>query len=144
MRRGWASWWARWRKRSDDPGAGGGADFLIVTPGVRPAGADLADQRRVMTPADAVKAGADILVIGRPITGAADPAAAAAHGHGRPDQVAGHRDGVAGKKVRLEWRHCARSGEIKTDQSSEVELPATIRRERVQPEFHLAQYTRRF
>lgn len=54
-----------------------GPDFLIVTPGVRPLGADLADQRRVMTPAEAVRAGADILVIGRPITGAADPAAAA-------------------------------------------------------------------
>jgi orotidine-5'-phosphate decarboxylase len=54
-----------------------GADFLIVTPGVRPAGADLADQRRVMTPAEGMRLGADILVVGRPITGAADPAAAA-------------------------------------------------------------------
>ncbi|HEV2562943.1 MAG TPA: orotidine-5'-phosphate decarboxylase [Rhizomicrobium sp.] len=54
-----------------------GADFLIVTPGVRPAGADVGDQRRVMTPKEAVRAGADILVIGRPITGASDPAAAA-------------------------------------------------------------------
>jgi orotidine-5'-phosphate decarboxylase len=54
-----------------------GADFLLVTPGIRPAGAELADQRRVMTPAQAHRAGADILVIGRPITAAADPAAAA-------------------------------------------------------------------
>lgn len=54
-----------------------GPDFMLVVPGIRPAGADLADQRRVMTPAEAHRAGADILVIGRPITGAADPAAAA-------------------------------------------------------------------
>ena len=54
-----------------------GKDFLLVVPGIRPAGADLADQRRVMTPVQAHAAGADILVIGRPITGAADPAAAA-------------------------------------------------------------------
>jgi orotidine-5'-phosphate decarboxylase len=54
-----------------------GADFQLVVPGIRPAGAAVGDQKRVMTPADAVRAGADILVIGRPITGAADPAAAA-------------------------------------------------------------------
>ena len=51
---------------------------LFVVPGIRPAGADVGDQKRVMTPADALKAGATVLVIGRPITGAADPAAAAA------------------------------------------------------------------
>ncbi|MBV9540754.1 MAG: orotidine-5'-phosphate decarboxylase [Alphaproteobacteria bacterium] len=54
-----------------------GPDFILVTPGIRPAGADLADQRRVMTPSEAHRAGANILVIGRPITGAQDPAAAA-------------------------------------------------------------------
>jgi orotidine-5'-phosphate decarboxylase len=54
--------------------AASGPDFLIVTPGVRPAGGSLDDQRRVMTPKQALEAGADLLVIGRPITSAADPA----------------------------------------------------------------------
>jgi len=54
-----------------------GADFMLVVPGIRPAGSDLADQKRVMTPREAAEAGADILVIGRPIGAAADPAAAA-------------------------------------------------------------------
>jgi len=53
------------------------ADFKLVVPGIRPAGSAAGDQKRVMTPSDAVSAGADILVIGRPITQAADPAAAA-------------------------------------------------------------------
>ncbi len=54
-----------------------GRDFLIVTPGVRPAGADAGDQKRVMTPADAIRAGSDYLVIGRPITRAKEPRTAA-------------------------------------------------------------------
>ena len=54
-----------------------GPDFLLVVPGIRPAGSAVADQRRVMGPAEARVAGADILVIGRPITGAQDPALAA-------------------------------------------------------------------
>ena len=49
------------------------ADFLLVTPGVRPGSAALDDQRRVMTPLDALNNGADMLVIGRPITAAEDP-----------------------------------------------------------------------
>lgn len=51
-----------------------GEDFLIATPGIRPGGAELADQRRVTTPVAARKAGADIVIIGRPITEATDPA----------------------------------------------------------------------
>lgn len=54
-----------------------GDDFAIVTPGVRPQGAALNDQSRVATPADALKAGAHYLVVGRPITAAQDPRVAA-------------------------------------------------------------------
>ena len=55
-----------------------GNDILLITPGVRLAGADIHDQARVATPEEALRAGADLLVIGRPITRAADPGAAAA------------------------------------------------------------------
>jgi len=54
-----------------------GTGFLIVTPGIRPATGSSDDQARTATPASAIRAGADCLVIGRPITGAADPVAAA-------------------------------------------------------------------
>ena len=54
-----------------------GPDFLIVTPGVRPQGTDAEDQTRAVTPQSAIEAGADYLVVGRPITRAADPRAAA-------------------------------------------------------------------
>lgn len=54
-----------------------GHDFAIVTPGVRPAGGDVADQVRVVTPAQAIAAGASHIVVGRPITEAADPASEA-------------------------------------------------------------------
>lgn len=54
-----------------------GDDFLIVTPGIRPADADHGDQKRVLTPAAALREGASHLVVGRPVTRAADPASAA-------------------------------------------------------------------
>jgi orotidine-5'-phosphate decarboxylase len=55
-----------------------GPDITLITPGIRPAGQDNNDQARVATPQAALRAGADLLVVGRPITGAADPGAAAA------------------------------------------------------------------
>ena len=55
-----------------------GANPLLVVPGIRPAGAALGDQARVMTPEEAITAGADYIVVGRPITGAPNPATAAA------------------------------------------------------------------
>jgi orotidine-5'-phosphate decarboxylase len=54
-----------------------GHQMRLVTPGIRPAGAEVGDQKRIMTPSRAIAAGADYLVVGRPITGAADPKAAA-------------------------------------------------------------------
>lgn len=57
--------------------AAGRPDFLVVTPGVRPEGAELGDQQRVATPRDALQAGASHLVVARPVVAAADPVAAA-------------------------------------------------------------------
>ena len=54
-----------------------GKDFVIVTPGIRPAGSDVGDQKRVTTPADAISNGSDYLVVGRPIVKAEDPSLAA-------------------------------------------------------------------
>lgn len=54
-----------------------GPDLAVVTPGIRPKGADVGDQKRVMTPADALRAGASHLVVARPIVAAGDPRAAA-------------------------------------------------------------------
>ena len=54
-----------------------GPDLCLVTPGIRPGGSDQGDQKRTLTPAEAIAAGADYLVVGRPITAASDPRAAA-------------------------------------------------------------------
>ncbi|HTI87411.1 MAG TPA: orotidine-5'-phosphate decarboxylase [Alphaproteobacteria bacterium] len=70
-----------------------GPDFKLIVPGIRPAGSAVGDQKRVMGPADAIRAGADILVVGRPITEASHPIAAA---HAIIDDIAG-ATGSAGK-----------------------------------------------
>ena len=54
-----------------------GRNMIIVTPGIRPAGSDTGDQKRIVTPADAIRAGSDYLVVGRPVNQATDPVAAA-------------------------------------------------------------------
>ncbi len=64
-----------------------GVDFKLVTPGIRPLSADRGDQQRIMTPTEALKAGSDYLVIGRPITQAADPLVALEAIHGEVGSV---------------------------------------------------------
>lgn len=59
-----------------------GQEFKLVTPGIRPVGADVGDQKRIMTPSKAIESGSDYLVIGRPITQAIDPAAVLAEING--------------------------------------------------------------
>jgi orotidine-5'-phosphate decarboxylase len=54
-----------------------GTGMVLVTPGIRPAGSDVGDQKRIVSPARAIKAGADYLVVGRPVVEAADPKASA-------------------------------------------------------------------
>jgi orotidine-5'-phosphate decarboxylase len=54
-----------------------GPEGVLVIPGIRPAGTGIGDQKRIATPAEALRSGASYLVVGRPITQAADPAAAA-------------------------------------------------------------------
>ena len=74
--------------------------FLIVTPGVRPGGISLDDQKRVMSPAEAIRAGADYLVVGRPITAADDPIAAAKAIAAEMESAAkslAHEEGTAGR-----------------------------------------------
>lgn len=66
-----------------------GAEFRLVTPGIRPAGGRGDDQRRTLTPGEAVAAGADFLVIGRPITGVSDPIGALEEVRGEINAVSG-------------------------------------------------------
>lgn len=64
-----------------------GSDFLVVTPGIRPAGGDLGDQQRTGTPGEAIRAGADYLVVGRPVIDAKDPVAVVTQMHEEMTQV---------------------------------------------------------
>ncbi len=75
-----------------------GPDFLVVTPGVRPAGSAPDDQRRTATPADAIRAGADYVVVGRPVVQAADPLAVVARILEEIDAVLRQETDASGRK----------------------------------------------
>src|SRR5712692_1983120 len=75
-----------------------GPDFLVVTPGIRPAGSAPDDQRRTATPAEAVRAGADYVVVGRPVVQAADPLAVVARILEEIDAVLRQETGASGRK----------------------------------------------
>ena len=84
------------------------AKVKIVVPGIRPSGSPRSDQKRTLTPAEAIARGADILVIGRPISGADDPRAAAlaiaAEIDADRDRVKAQRDRLAAKKRSTTWK----------------------------------------
>ena len=73
-----------------------GPSFLIVTPGIRSAGSSPGDQRRVVTPSEAIRLGADYIVVGRPIREAPDPVEAAARIAAEVEEGLGRRDGRQG------------------------------------------------
>ena len=75
-----------------------GPGFLIVTPGIRPAAADLNDQKRVLTPGEAMRVGADYVVVGRPIRDAPDPLAVAR------DILADMKRGLLARRARVSTR----------------------------------------
>ena len=89
-----------------------GADMVLVTPGIRPAGAGAGDQKRIMTPAAAIAAGADYLVVGRPIVAAADPRAAAEAIVAEIAQATGEVKERDGQGLLDRARRCAQRGRL--------------------------------
>jgi orotidine-5'-phosphate decarboxylase len=83
-----------------------GDDFCLVTPGIRLAGDAAGDQRRVVTPADAVAMGSDYLVIGRSVTGADDPLAALQRVHAELEPQGSPRNIKCGRNDRCGPNHC--------------------------------------
>jgi orotidine-5'-phosphate decarboxylase len=86
-----------------------GPGMVLVTPGIRPSGADAGDQKRVMTPAAAIAAGADYLVVGRPIVAASDPKAAAEAIVAAIAAAQDHKGKGDGKGILDRTRRCERS-----------------------------------